>query len=89
MTHPTCKTCKHWGPNRVEHRAIENPETGACRNSDKLVDSTIDMPPDGVCIDCGDGDQVLVTGPEFGCVHHDFKDDATREQWWTTVGDDR
>lgn len=88
MTHPTCNTCKHWGPNG-SGSTLPNPEMGACRNATMITDSVSDIRSDGMCIDCGDGDQVLVTGPDFGCVHHDFKDEATRKQWWHEIGDDR
>lgn len=65
-----CKRCRHWMPNRTGKG--DEARMGRC------CESALDTDADGICEqpDCAmidDSDGVLVTGPEFGCVHWEGK----------------
>jgi hypothetical protein len=72
----TCKTCKWWGPNFVPERknarkVVELPQVGGCysparTNLDDLMDN-----PSGFVLEAEEGGADLLTGPDFGCIHHE------------------
>lgn len=62
----TCDTCKWWRNFNLSER-----NCGGCENQ-KL--SNYSVWPDGCVINNQDMDgQQPVTGPKFGCIHHDPK----------------
>lgn len=62
----TCDTCKWW-----EDFKLKRKPCGGCSN---LKLSRYQVSPDGLCINNQDMDgQQPVTGPKFGCVHHEPK----------------
>ena len=70
----TCDTCKHWGPNRGDQsRKIELRIMGACYSPNVNADgiSAVADNPSFACLDCPSDPGKLVTGPKFGCIHHE------------------
>jgi hypothetical protein len=58
---PTCKTCRWW-----ESPSDERDHQGKCLHA--KVSNGLDL-ADGISDSYGDGK--MLTGPDFGCVHHE------------------
>jgi hypothetical protein len=70
----TCDTCKHWGPNRGIH-SVHQVIMGACYSpaiDDNSISDVADNPA-FACLDTPGEPGKLVTGPKFGCIHHEAK----------------
>ena len=72
----TCKTCKHWGHNR-DYAKDEGANLKSC-SAPKLeygyhIDQS-EVADDGALIEDDEGWGML-TGPSFGCVLHEPKED--------------
>lgn len=72
MAMNTCDTCKWWeGPSGISFRSI-----GKCKNESLgRVVLILDIEPDNLGV-FGISDEEkhpVVTGPKFGCVHHEPK----------------
>lgn len=74
----TCKTCRWWGIRNINGNATvayEGDSKACC--SPKLID--IEEHKEGYAAIKGDGFGLdypvcdLMTGPDFGCVHHEVK----------------
>ena len=66
---PTCKTCKHW----YQHN------DGSCGQCGQLViDGDGEPVANGVASRCPTETDfgALVTGPDYGCIHHEPKETA-------------
>jgi hypothetical protein len=74
MTEQRCKTCKWWGVNYVAPPP-EFPDTDLYRHCDheKLSYPPSDGNDGAYDVECYGG---IDTGPEFGCIHWEEKQDA-------------
>lgn len=67
---PTCETCKHWNTEEASH---EDPQ---------MVQRPCDNPATD---DMRSGinttsEEMMLTGPDFGCIHHEPKSKAKPDQ---------
>lgn len=59
-----CRTCKHWGENRVCNEAFV-----------RVVIKDFNTSQERIELDADDElSQSLITGPDFGCVHWEGKE---------------
>ena len=65
-----CKTCKFWVP---EHATGYS---GICSHIRVGTSQDDPIPSDGLFVGVAEDYPVIVTGPEFGCVHHEEDQDA-------------
>jgi hypothetical protein len=70
MDSNTCKTCKWWG--EIQKRYGDGSEYAACE-CPKLDHRYGGNDPDGA-VDAEEYGGIF-TGPDFGCIHHEPKDD--------------
>lgn len=70
-----CKTCKHWG-GPAKHGGAEHGRPLAECQHPKTRATSLDLPwPEDGAGDAEEWTNIL-TGPNFGCVHHEFSQDG-------------
>lgn len=80
----TCKTCKWWGSPGTGHARANHCENPKSIPLEKVLGGS-DIPDDWVATnfddaDChGTGIPVFITGPDFGCIHHEPGKHPNRE----------
>lgn len=76
----TCETCRHWDEtSRIAGRDFSSMRV--CMQTNKeawLIYGTMAFGPAGFV--ANGGPQDIVTGPHFGCVHHEPRADAEVQQ---------
>ena len=66
--YPRCKTCRWWEDNDMYGNGVSYCTSPANRRDSPYR-------PDGACSMGEQGKEDILTGPDFGCVHHEWKEE--------------